>query len=100
MEENSTTVTVNILDKEYQVSCPKDEVDSLTKSAAYLDEKMKAIRDSGNVLGLDRIAVMSALNIANELMRDQKKIGAVEDIYNQKISALADKIDAAISKVK
>ena len=60
------TVTVSILDKEYQVSCGADEVAALKRSASYLDEKMREIKSGASVLGLDRIAVMAALNIAHE----------------------------------
>ena len=63
-----TTVSVKILEKEYQVACPDDEVDALTASARYLDKQMTEIRDTGKVFGLDRIAVMAALNIANEFL--------------------------------
>ena len=52
----TTTVSVKILEKEYQVACPDDEVDELTASARYLDAQMRAIRDSGKVLGTDRMA--------------------------------------------
>ena len=60
------TVTVNLLGKKYQVSCQEDEVALLEKSAKYLNKKMGEIRDSGRVVGLDRIAVMAALNIIGE----------------------------------
>jgi len=69
MPQPSTTVSVRILEKEYQVNCPEDEIDELTASARYLDAQMRGIRDSGKVLGLDRMAVMAALNIANDLLR-------------------------------
>ncbi len=63
------TVSVNILDKEYQVACPAEQEDALRASARYLDKQMRDIRDSGKVIGLERIAVMAALNISHELLR-------------------------------
>ncbi len=65
----SNTVTVKILDKEYQVACPADRQSELVVSASYLDKQMRAIRDSGKVIGLERIAVMAALNISHELLQ-------------------------------
>lgn len=62
-------VTVRILEKEYFVSCPQDERADLLDSAEYLNKKMREIRDTGKVVGADRIAVMAALNMANELLR-------------------------------
>ncbi len=63
------TVTVKILDKEYQVACPADQEAELLVSAKYLDKQMRTIRDTGKVIGLERIAVMAALNISHELLR-------------------------------
>src|SRR5262245_48067862 len=63
------TVSVKILDKEYQVACQPEEVDDLAASARYLDKQMKAIRDTGKVLGLDRVAVMAALNVTHDYLK-------------------------------
>ena len=63
------TVTVKILDKEYQVACPEDQEAELAVSAKYLDKQMRSIRDTGKVIGLERIAVMAALNISYELLQ-------------------------------
>ena len=63
------TVTVKILDKDYQVACPADQEAELLVSAKYLDKQMRTIRDSGKVIGLERIAVMAALNLSHELLR-------------------------------
>lgn len=65
----ANTVTVKILDKEYQVACPPEQEAELVVSAKYLDKQMRGIRDSGKVIGLERIAVMAALNISYELLQ-------------------------------
>ena len=72
-EKEPATVTVRILEKEYFVSCPQDERADLLDSAEYLNKKMREIRDTGKVVGADRIAVMAALNMANELLRLRKQ---------------------------
>jgi cell division protein ZapA len=69
LNDTVSRVSVRILEKEYQFSCPIDERAALLDSAEYLNSEMKKIRDSGKVIGLDRIAVMAALNMANELLR-------------------------------
>ena len=71
-EKEPAHVTVRILEKEYFVSCPQDERADLLDSAEYLNKKMREIRDTGKVVGADRIAVMAALNMANELLRLRK----------------------------
>ncbi len=63
------TVTVKILDKDYQVACPEEQEAQLQASAKYLDKQMRGIRASGKVIGLERIAVMAALNIGYELLQ-------------------------------
>ena len=59
-------VGVRILDKEYMVACPYEQRSALLDSAQYLDGKMREVRDSGKVVGLDRIAVIATLNLAND----------------------------------
>ena len=68
MTKKNNTVTVKILEKDYQVACPEEQEAQLTMSASYLDKQMRGIRDSGKVIGLERIAVMAALNIGYELL--------------------------------
>ena len=69
MSDNQARVSVRILEKEYHITCPIEERSDLLDSAEFLNMKMREIRDSGKVVGLDRIAVIAALNMANELIR-------------------------------
>ncbi len=69
MSESTTPVKVQILGKEYPVSCAADEQHELLLAARYLDEKTREIRDGGRIIGTERIAVMAALNIAHELLQ-------------------------------
>ncbi|HIF18802.1 MAG TPA: cell division protein ZapA [Cycloclasticus sp.] len=90
------TVALNILDKEYRVSCSQGERAGLEASARFLDDKMQDIKQSGRIVGLDRIAVMAGLNITHDLLSEgQKKTGMSLDI-NDKINALQNKLDFAI----
>jgi cell division protein ZapA len=66
--EQTSTVDIFILDKAYKISCPPNEQDNLRRAALYLDRKMRDIRGSGKMLGLERIAVIAALNISHELL--------------------------------
>lgn len=66
---NTLAITVTILDRDYQIACKQEEKDSLLAAARYLDQKMREIRDRGNVIGIDRIAVMAALNIAHDFLQ-------------------------------
>lgn len=71
MSENN--ISINILDKSYQIKCPNDKVHELRDAAAYVDKKMREVRDSGKVVGLDRVAIIAALNVAHELFSIEKK---------------------------
>ncbi len=92
-------VTVRILDREYQVACPQEEKDALLDSARDLNERMKAIRDTGKVVGVDRIAVMAALNLARELLeqRDQER---GRDDAERRLRAINRKLESALDNVR
>lgn len=99
MSDAPTTVNVTILDKEYQVACPPDEVDALTASAQYLDTQMIEIRESGKIFGLDRIAVMAALNITNEYLNKQQ-VETTEHVVGSKVQALSKRVSQALVEQK
>jgi cell division protein ZapA len=69
LNRNPHTVAVTILEKEYQVACPPEQQAELLLSARHLDEQMRGIRATGKVIGLERIAVMAALNISHDLLK-------------------------------
>lgn len=96
-EENVPgAVVVKILDKEYQVSCPPSEQDALLKSARYLDENMRKIKSRGNIHGLEKIAVMAALNITHEMLAKSQQLNESRHITVQQVKALEDKIDRSL----
>ena len=97
MTQQLAQVSVRILDKEYQVACPADERTDLLDSAEILDSKMREIRDSGRIVGLDRIAVMAALNMANDLMHAQERDQRLEGDYSQRLKSISDRLDGALS---
>lgn len=89
---------VHILDKEYMVACADDERDALYASVDYLSVKMKEIRDNGKVVGVDRIAVMAALNMAHELLGYSGSQADEQESISKRIRALQEKIDMALNK--
>lgn len=99
-KSNVRTVTVSIFDKEYQVSCKTDEVAALRQSAQYVDKKMREIKSSSTILGLDRVAVMTALNIANEFLSASQKTENVITSQAAEITHLTDKLDQALNRLK
>ncbi len=93
-----TSVTVRILDKEYQFACAEEERMALLQSADYLNEKMQEIRTGGKVIGLDRMAVMAALNIANELLQDRTGAENMAEDVTARITSLNAQIDSIVGQ--
>jgi cell division protein ZapA len=89
-------VNVRILEKEYQVACPAHERTDLLDSAEYLNARMREIRDSGKVVGLDRIAVMAALNMANELLHARARDRNLEGDVGKRLKVMADRVESAL----
>ncbi len=87
-----STVEVRILDKEYLVTCPQQEQEALLRSARHLDHQMREIRNSGKVFGTERIAVMAALNITNELLQRDTMSEGTSDV----LKAMDEKISSVL----
>jgi len=99
-QSDSNAITVTILDKEYLVSCTEDERHDLIRSADYLDKKMREIRDTGKIIGSDRIAVMAALNISHELLAEEHGDSTIDVAVGQRIRGLEAKIEDALYKTR
>ena len=99
---NVTHLDVSILGREYRVACEEHERDALMQAVAHLDARMREIRDAGKVSGVDRIAVMAALNIANDLLRERKELiaagdGPIDESHaRRRIRAMQTAIDGAL----
>ena len=93
-----TRVSVRLLDREYQVACTAEERGELLDSAEYLDARMREVRESGKVVGIDRIAVISALNIAHELIRLRRNGTEVDSDIGAKLRTLRERVESALEK--
>lgn len=100
MTEPYAQVSVRILDKEYQVACPASERTDLLDSAEVLNAKMREIRDSGRIVGLDRIAVMAALNMANDLLQAQARDKVLEGDLSNRLKMIADRVENALGDTR
>ena len=102
------TITVSILGKEYQVNCPKEDSTALKKAVEYLNKKMDETKQNSNAIGIDKIAIMTALNLTDDLIRKDihiSKITAEKDelsnqlnMQNTIIDSVSDKIENAMEK--
>lgn len=86
---------VSIMGREFRVACPEDEQEELLSAVSYLDRKMREIRDSGKVIGVERIAIMAALNIAHELLTTRSGGFDIGD-FRRRIGAMQEQLDRAL----
>lgn len=95
MSAEARTVTVKLLDKEYTISCPDGAEAELLASADYLNQKMQEIRRSGKIIGLERIAVMAALNMSHELIKSREE---QRQNIETNLRRLGQKIDQGLAR--
>lgn len=100
MTDAIVQVNIRILEKEYQISCPASERAALVESAELLNSKMRQIRDSGKVIGLDRIAVMAALNMANDLLRARSTGENLEGDAKIRLQAMRERVEGALQTTR
>jgi cell division protein ZapA len=93
---SSLSLKIRILDKEYQVNCQPHEREALERSAKLLNEKMEEIRRGSHIIGLERIAVMAALNLAHDLIRSEQSIQQYSDATNI-LQSMSAKLDSALT---
>lgn len=96
MPSDAARVNVRILDKEYQVACPPEEQQALVESASLLNRKMHEIRKSGTVVGLDRIAVMAALNLAHEFLQSDESRKFLTDDVAKRLQRMHEKVELTL----
>ena len=90
-------VDVSIMGREFRVSCTDDEYEALMSAVSYLDRKMREIRDSGKVIGVERIAIMAALNIAHELLTTRTGGFDIGD-FKRRINSMQEQIEREIAE--
>lgn len=92
-------VKVSILGKEYSVVCGADQRDALQKAAGHLNDRMQQIQKGGKVIGVERCAIMAALNITYELLELKDKTAHSSQVTSQ-LQALTQKLEAAVQEQK
>ena len=91
-------VSVRIMEKEYVVACPYEERSALLDAAEFLNVRMREIRESGKVVGLDRIAVMAALNLAHERLKCKDRESKLDSGVGHRVRALRERVEGALEK--
>lgn len=90
------TMDINIMGRDFRVTCPDEERDELLQAVAYLDKRMRQIRDSGKVVGSERIAIMAALNITHELLIARSRGEFDTDEFRRRICRMQAALEAVM----
>ena len=97
MSKEAGGLDVNIMGREFRVSCTEQERGDLLKAVDYLNGKMRQIRDTGKVIGVERIAIMAALNIAHEYLSARMDGGFDVGEFKRRMSSMQATIDQAMN---
>lgn len=92
MTTSEQTITINIMDRAYYIKCPPEEAAQLQESAKYLDAQMRKMHQSGNTNSTERLAIVAALNITQELMLFRNQKNNYIDVMHDQIKALQSRI--------
>lgn len=100
MTHKTVSTTIDILGKLYPIRCSEAELPSLQQAAEYLNEKMLEVQESGKAINLERIAIITALNIAHQYLQVDKQKSSIVDKINQRITQLQAKLDTAMNQAR
>ena len=92
----NVSLDVTIMGREFRIACPENEREGLLRAVSFLDRKMREIRDTGKVIGIERVAIMAALNIAHDLL-DNKEHGMDREDMHAKLSHINGLLDQALA---
>ena len=96
--QDQARVSVRIMEKEYVVGCPYEERSALLDAAEFLNARMREIRDSGKVVGLDRIAVMAARKLAHAYLRVKDRESRADSGVGGRVRALRERVEGVLGK--
>lgn len=98
MTDKNDAVVIKLMDREYQVKCPPEKLADLQEAACYLDSKMRQAQDQGKTLSIDKIIMIAALNITNELVSLKRQKNSFIDNMSLRIQEIQNKIDQALAQ--
>jgi cell division protein ZapA len=95
-EAGENPVSIRILDKEYLIACPPQERDDLQRAATLLNTRLRETRDSGKTIGTERLLMMAALNMANDLAKLQAREERVSTEFGSRVKAMRERVERAL----
>ncbi len=95
-EAGGDPVSVRILEKEYLINCPPEERADLQRAATLLNTRLRETRDSGKIIGTERLLMMAALNMANDLAKLQAREERVTADFGSRVKAMRERVERAL----
>lgn len=96
MPSEGKPLTIRLLDKEFVIACPEEDRKTLAETVRFLDQRMREVRDGGRVIGMERIAVITALNLAHDLLRDRLQASAQAEAVGADVQRVMGKLEVAL----
>lgn len=97
MNDTDSLVAVSILDKVYKIKCPSSESYDLQLSAQYLDEQVRKLHRAANIINIENLVIVAALNITHELLAlKNQKNQSIDDI-TRRIQELQQRIQESLA---
>ncbi len=91
----ATQMKLKIMGREIQVACKPGEKDAVLKAAEYVDNEMQSIKAKAVSQSAEKVAIITAMNMANELLRlREQSLGL--DTANEKINEMHEALSAAL----
>ncbi|OGT29935.1 MAG: hypothetical protein A3E87_09365 [Gammaproteobacteria bacterium RIFCSPHIGHO2_12_FULL_35_23] len=98
-KENVKLLNISLLDKVFQVKCTVDKIKELNDAADRLDKEMRKMRQAG-VVGLDRIAVITALNLTRLVNELEKNLNNNVHVVSSKVKGIQKRIDDSLTHIE
>lgn len=89
---------ITIMGRNFRVACKEEEQASLLEAVDYLNRRMEDVRDQGKIVGLERIAIMAALNITHEFLGAKVEGGFDIAAFKRRMTSMETVIDQAMSE--
>ena len=88
-------VKVVIMDREFIVACKKSEKEDLLEAAAHLDKQLRVVQAQSKVVGVEHCAVITALNLSNELLQLRRNSNPSSDL-SARLQNLTERVEQAV----
>lgn len=97
MSLDPKALDITIMGRDFRVSCREEERQDLLDAVAFLEKRLREVKDGGKVTGAERIAIIAALNITHELLTMRVGNGFDLGDVRRRIASMQATIDRALT---